>query len=73
MLESYMGGLKRYIKHEFFLKQLENVMKAMQYSYHIQAKNKATQKTTIGTYAGNIGKILSHKEMLPQPTWISQN
>ena len=33
-LESYMGGLKEDIKHYIFLKQLENVLKSMQYSFH---------------------------------------
>ena len=39
-----MNGLKEEIKHEIFLKRLENVIKSMQYSLNIQSKNKAIQK-----------------------------
>ena len=50
MLEAYMGGLKEDCKHKLCLKHLENFMKAMQYAHHIQANNKATHKSTTGTY-----------------------
>jgi hypothetical protein len=50
LLEAYMGGLKEDIKHEIFLRHLANIMEAMQFSRHIQAKNKATHKPTIGAY-----------------------
>jgi hypothetical protein len=33
-------------------------MEAMQFSHHIQAKNKATHKYTIGAYTGSIDIIL---------------
>jgi hypothetical protein len=46
-----MGGLKEDIKHDLFLKHPINIMEAMQCSHHIQAKNKATHKYTIGAYA----------------------
>jgi hypothetical protein len=29
LLEDYMGGLKEDIKHEIFLKHIENIMEAM--------------------------------------------
>jgi len=41
-----MGGLKEDIKHEIFLKHPENIMEAMQFSHHIQAKIRATHKYT---------------------------
>jgi hypothetical protein len=50
LLEAYMGGLKEDIKHEIFLRHPTNIMEAMQYAHHIQAKNKATHKSTIGAY-----------------------
>jgi hypothetical protein len=46
-LESYMGDFKQDIKHEIFLRHHENIMEAMKFSHHIQAKNKATQKFSI--------------------------
>jgi hypothetical protein len=53
LLEAYMGGLQEDIKHEIFLKHPENIMEAMQFARHIQAKNRATHKSTTGTYAGS--------------------
>jgi hypothetical protein len=50
ILEAYMGGLKEDIKHEIFLKHLENIMEAMQFSCHIQANNRDTHKSTTVTY-----------------------
>jgi hypothetical protein len=46
-----MGGLKEGIKHDIFVKNPENIMEHMQFSHHIQNKNKATHKYTIGAYA----------------------
>jgi hypothetical protein len=68
ILEAYMGGLKEDIKHEIFLKHPENIMEAMQFSHHIQAKNRATHKSTTGTYAGSRDRFGAHRETLPQPT-----
>jgi hypothetical protein len=51
LLEAYMGVLKQDIKHEIFLKHLGNIMEVLEFSCHIQAKNKATHKSTIGEYA----------------------
>jgi hypothetical protein len=68
LLEAYMGGLKEDIKHEIFLKHPENIMEAMQFSHHIQAKNRATHKSTTGTYAGSRDRFGAHRETLPQPT-----
>jgi hypothetical protein len=70
MLESYMGGLQEYFKHEIFLKHPENIMDSMQFTRHIQAKNRDTHNSTIGTYAGSIDRFGAHKETLPQPTRI---
>jgi hypothetical protein len=47
-------------------------MEAMQYARHIQAKNKATHKSTIGAYSGSTNHFAAHKKTLPQPTRISQ-
>ena len=49
-LEVDIGGLKEEIKHVIFLKRSENIMAAMQFSWHIQDKNKATHKSTSGAY-----------------------
>jgi hypothetical protein len=65
LLEAYMGGLKEDIKHDLFLKHVENIMEAMQFACHIQAKNKATHKSTIGAYAGSIDHFGVHKTTLP--------
>jgi hypothetical protein len=50
LLKFYMGGLKEYIKQEFFLKHPANITEAIQVARHIQAKNKAIHKSTIGAY-----------------------
>jgi hypothetical protein len=50
LLEAYTGGLKEDIKHDLFLRYPTNIMEAMQFSHHIQDKNKATHKYTIGVY-----------------------
>jgi hypothetical protein len=50
-LEVDIGGLKEEIKHVIFLKRSENIMAAMQFSWHIQAKNKATHNYIIGEYS----------------------
>jgi hypothetical protein len=71
LLKDYMGGLQEDIKHEIFLKHVENIMEAMQFSCHIQAKNRATQKYTTRTYVGRKYIFGSHRETLPQPTQIS--
>jgi len=43
-------------------------MEAMQFSRHIQAKNRATHKSTTETYARNRDRFGVHRETLPQPT-----
>jgi hypothetical protein len=68
LLEAYMGGLKEDIKHELFLKHPENIMEAMQFTHHIKAKNKATHKYTIGSYARSRDSFWVHKTTLPRPT-----
>jgi hypothetical protein len=47
LLEAYMDGLKEDIKHDILLKHPKNIMESMQFSCHIQAKNRATHKSTI--------------------------
>jgi hypothetical protein len=72
-LESYIGGLKENIKHDILLIHPTNIIKAMQCSHHIQSKNKATHKSSIGAYAGSIDHFWVHKTTIPQPTsWIPQ-
>jgi hypothetical protein len=71
LLEAYVGGLKEDIKHEIFLKHLENVMEVMQFVCHIQTKNKVIHKSNIGAYAGSRDNFGVHKTSLPQPTRIS--
>jgi hypothetical protein len=51
LLKAYMRGLKEDIKHEIFLKNPRNIMEVMWFVRHIQAKNKATHKSTIGACA----------------------
>jgi hypothetical protein len=48
-------------------KILERNMEAMQFSHHIQAKNKATHKYTMGAYVGNTDHFGVYKTILPQP------
>jgi hypothetical protein len=50
LLQAYMDGLKEDIKHELLLIHPENIMEVMQSTCHIQAKNKATHKSTSGAY-----------------------
>jgi hypothetical protein len=71
LIESYMGGLQEDIKHEILLKHVENIMDVMQFSYHIQDKNRATHKYTTGTYEGSSDIFGAHRETLPQTTQIS--
>jgi hypothetical protein len=66
LLESYMGGLKKDIKHEIFLRHPINIMEAMQLAHHIQAKNKATHNTTIGEYIESKDHFGVHKTSVPQ-------
>jgi hypothetical protein len=66
LLEAYMGELKQYIKHEFFLRHPTNIMEAMQYAYHIQAKNNATHKSTIGAYIRSNDRFGVHKTSVLQ-------
>jgi hypothetical protein len=68
LLESYMSGLKQDIKHEIFLRHPTNIMEPMQISHHIQEKNKATHKPTIGAYTGSKDHFGVHKTSVPQPT-----
>jgi hypothetical protein len=63
-----MVGLKEDIKHELFLKHLENITVAMKFVHYIQAKNKDTHKSTIGAYVGSIDHFWVHKTIVPQPT-----
>jgi hypothetical protein len=71
LLKVYMGGLNKDIKHELFLKHPENIMEAMQFSCHIQAKNNATHMSTIGAYVERKDRFGVHKIAVPQPTRIS--
>ena len=66
-----MGGLKEDIEHDIFLRHPKNVMEAMKYARHIQAKNKATHKSTIGAYAGIKDHFGNHKTTVPQPTRLT--
>jgi len=66
-----MGGLKEDNKHYIFLKHSENVMEAMQYARHIQAKNMATHKSTNGTYVGSRDQFMPHKATPHQLARIS--
>jgi hypothetical protein len=68
LLEAYMGGLKQDIKHDIFLRHPTNIMEAMQNALHIQAKNKATHKYTIGAYTSRKDHFGGHKTSVPQPT-----
>jgi hypothetical protein len=72
LLEANNGGLKEDIKHELFLKHPKNIMEAMQCFHHIQAKNKDTCKSIMGSYVGRRDHFGVHKKTLPQPTRISQ-
>jgi len=47
-------------------------MEVTQFSHHIQTKNNATHKSTIGAYAGSKDHFKVHKTTLPQPTQVSQ-
>jgi hypothetical protein len=71
LLEAYMGRLKEDIKHEIFLKHPIKIMDAMQFARHIQAKNKATHKLTIGAYAGSKDRFGVYKTTVPQPTKLT--
>jgi hypothetical protein len=71
-LEAYMGGLKEYIKHDLFLKHLENIMQAMQFSHHFQSKNKDTHKSTIGAYLGSRDRFGLHNTIIPQLLALDQ-
>jgi hypothetical protein len=66
LLESYMDGLKQDIKHEIFLRHPTNIMESMQNDRHIQAKNKATHKYTIGAYTSIRDHFVGHKTNVPQ-------
>jgi hypothetical protein len=68
LLESYMGGLKQDIKHKILLSHPTNIMEAMQIDRHIQVKNKATHKSTIGTYIESKDCFGVHKTSAPQRT-----
>jgi hypothetical protein len=48
LLEDYMAILTEDIKHEIFLRHPVNIIEVMQFIRHIQAKNNATHKSTIG-------------------------
>jgi hypothetical protein len=41
-------------------------MEVMQFAWHIQAKNKATHKSTIGAYAGSRDHFGVHKTIVHQ-------
>jgi len=70
-LEACVGGLSEDIKHEILLKNLENVLEAMQFYCHIQANNRDTHKSTIITYEESRDRFVPHRETLPQPSQIS--
>jgi hypothetical protein len=67
-LEDYMGGLKQYIKHDILLRHPTHSMESMQFSHHIQSKNKDTHKSTIGEYTWSKDSFGIHKTRVPQPT-----
>jgi hypothetical protein len=71
LLEVYMGGLKEDIKHEIFLRHPVNIMEVMQFSHHIQAKNKSTHKSTIGAYTRSKYYFGVHKKSVPQSTGLT--
>jgi hypothetical protein len=66
LLEAYMGGLKKDIKHELFLIHPTNVMESMQPAHHIQSKNRATHRSTIGAYRGRRHRFGVHKTSISQ-------
>jgi hypothetical protein len=68
MFEDDMGGSKEYIKHDIFLKHPKNIMEAMQFACHIQAKKRDTHNYTTGTCVGRIFQFGDHRGTLPQPT-----
>jgi hypothetical protein len=70
-LGNVTGGLKQGIKHEIFLIHPTNIMEAMQYDHHIQAKNKATHKYTIEAYTTSRDHFGGHKTSIPQPTRLT--
>jgi hypothetical protein len=63
-----MGGLKEDIKHESFLRYPTKIMESMQFNHHIQATNKDTHKSTIGTYTRRRDHFGVHKRRISQPT-----
>jgi hypothetical protein len=71
LLEAYIGGLKQDIKHELFLRHPTNIMEAMQIASHIQAKNKATHKSTIGAYTIRKDCFGVYKTSVPQLTRLT--
>jgi hypothetical protein len=46
-------------------------MESMQISHHIQAKNKATHKSTIGSYTRSKYCFGVHNTTIPQPTRLA--
>jgi hypothetical protein len=71
LLEAYMGGLREDIKHEILLSHPTNIMEAMKFARHIQAKNKATHNSTIGAYTRSRYHFGVHKTIVPQPTRLT--
>jgi hypothetical protein len=68
IIQNYMGGLKEDIKHVIFLRHPTNIMEAMQSALHIQANNKATHKSNIGSHKIIKDLFWVHKTSVPQPT-----
>jgi hypothetical protein len=71
LLQAYMDGLKRDIKHELFLINPNFFMEVMQSTCHIEAKNKDTQKSTIVSHKRSIYSFGVHKTSIPQPTRLT--
>jgi hypothetical protein len=71
LLEAYMDGLKKPTKHDIFLRHPTNIMESMKIVCHIHAKNKATHKSTIGSYTRSIDHFWVHKTSVPQPTILT--
>jgi hypothetical protein len=62
-----MVGLKEDNKHEILLIHPTNIMEIMQNDLHVQAKNKATHKSTIGAYTTRKDHFGGHNTSTLQP------
>jgi hypothetical protein len=71
LLEAYIGVLIEDIKHEIFLKQPTNIVEVVPNARHIHAKNKATNKSSIGSRDLFGGHKTTHNTTIPQPTRLT--